>query len=180
MGKQLHLLNQNQLLEAIKTNDSEVLKYIYIDTYPKVEALIHKNSGSMAHVKDTYQDAFLTVCTHVKNGKFVSENNASLQDYLYRVSKHKWDDVLRSNTSKDSSMSNKENGYDEAEDNNIRSTMEAFRNLELPCKQLLKLLYFEKKSLKEVAAVLKIEGSAVKNKKIKCIRKLREMTLASK
>ncbi len=186
MGKKLHLLTQNQLLNAIKTNDSEVLKYVYTNNYPKIEALVLKNSGSIDYAKDVYQEAFITVWTHVKTGKFVPKNDTALQGYLYRISKNKWTDVLRSKAFKNSTnLDNnhlkvvKEEVYDEPEDKKLNATMGAFEKLGAPCKQLLKTFYFEKKSLKEVAIEFKIEENTARNKKYRCMQKLREMVLAS-
>ncbi|GAL71786.1 RNA polymerase sigma factor [Jejuia pallidilutea] len=84
MGKTIHLLSQSQLVEAIKSNNTKVLKQLYTSNYPKVEALVLKNSGSVAHAKDIYQEAFITVWTHVKQNKFTPHNDSALQG-IYTV-----------------------------------------------------------------------------------------------
>ncbi len=58
--------------------------------------------------------------------------------------------------------------------------MDAFKLLGNPCKQLLTTFYFEKKSLREIADELQIEENTARNKKYRCMEKLREMVLASK
>ncbi len=188
MGKTVHVLSQSQLIDAIKSNDAKVLKELYTRNYPKVEALVLKNSGSIAHAKDIYQEAFITVWTHVKQNKFEPQNDTALQGYLYRISKNKWTDVLRSKSFKDVKSLDKDNlravkddeTYNEPENKKLKITMAAFENLGQPCKQLLKTFYFEKKSLKEISEELNIEENTARNKKYRCMQKLRAVVLASK
>lgn len=188
MGKTLYLLSQSQLIRAIKTNDTSVLKQFYVANYPKVETLVLKNSGTIEHAKDVYQEAFILVWTNVKNGKFAPQNETALQGYLYQIAKNKWTDVLRSKSFKNSKSLDSITlrvVRDEEEDNEPKNTklemaMEAFKNLGQPCKQLLKTFYFEKKSLRDIASELNIEESTARNKKYRCMEKLRTMVLASK
>ncbi|MEW4924314.1 sigma-70 family RNA polymerase sigma factor [Algibacter sp. 2305UL17-15] len=188
MGKTIHLLNQSQLVDGIRSNDSEVLKHVYTTNYPKVEALVLKNSGSIAHAKDVYQDAFITVWTHIKNNKFVPQNDTAIQGYLYRISKNKWTDVLRSKSFKNSkplvvetlAEVKDDEEHNEPDSKKLKIAMTAFENLGQPCKQLLKTFYFEKKSLKEISIELKIEETTARNKKYRCMQKLRAVVLASK
>lgn len=188
MGKKIHLLSQSQLVDAIKENDANILKALYTSNYPKIEALVLKNSGSSAHAKDIYQDAFITVWTHIKQNKFAPQNDSALQGYLYKICKNKWTDVLRSKAFKDVKPLNtdtiktvkSEETYDTLEDKKLKLTMAAFENLGQPCKQLLKTFYFEKKSLKEISKELNIEETTARNKKYRCMQKLRAVVLASK
>lgn len=190
MGKPIHLLSQSELVFAIKSNESNVLKHFYTSNYKKIEVLVLKNSGSIDHAKDIYQEAFITVWTHVKNDKFTPKNDTALQGYLYRIAKNKWTDVLRSKAFKNSkSLNHEELTYIKDEDNNedqnlentkLKMAMGVFKKLGQPCKQLLSTFYFDKKSLKEIASELKIEETTARNKKYRCMEKLRTMVLASK
>ena len=185
----IQLLNQSELICAIKSNESDVLKHFYTTNYKKVELLILNNSGSIEHAKDIYQEAFITVWTNVKNDKFTPKNDTALQGYLYKIAKNKWLDVLRSKSFKNSKPLNyetlafieDENDEEiEINSNKLKLAMEAFKNLGQPCKQLLSVFYFEKKSLKEIALELKIEETTARNKKYRCMEKLRAKVIASK
>lgn len=190
--EQAHKLeHQLQLLDAIKNNDSIVLKELYVSNYPKIEALVLKNSGTIEHAKDVYQDAFITIWKHVKNEKFIPQNETALQGYLYSIARNKWLDVLKSKSFKNLKPLNneslrvvrdeEENIYnDEFETKKLSTAMDAFKNLGQPCKQLLSTFYFEKKSLRDIASKLKIEETTVRNKKYRCMEKLRAMVLLSK
>jgi RNA polymerase sigma factor (sigma-70 family) len=62
----------------------------------------------------------------------------------------------------------------------LTQTMNAFQVLGEPCKSLLKTFYFEKKSLRDIAETLQIEETTARNKKYRCMEKLRDMVIASK
>lgn len=188
MGKTLHLLSQSELVDAIKSNKADVLKHVYTVNYPKVEAMVLKNSGSIEHAKDIFQDTFITVWIHIKQNKFTPLNDSALQGYIYRISKNKWTDILRSKSFKnvktldESTSKNMDETEEhiESEDHKLKMAMTAFENLGEPCKQLLKTFYFEKKSLKEISETLQIEETSARNKKYRCMQKLRAVVLASK
>ncbi|WP_396601862.1 RNA polymerase sigma factor [Algibacter sp. R77976] len=188
MGKSIRLLNQSELISAIKSNKPDVLKHFYTSNFKKVEHLILKNSGSVDHAKDIYQEAFITVWSQIKDDKFVPINDTALQGYLYTIAKNKWMDVLRSKSFKNSKSLNYEtltfieDDNDEDTDTNhdkLKLAMAGFKNLGQPCKQLLNVFYFEKKSLKEIAAEFNIEETTARNKKYRCMEKLRALVLAS-
>lgn len=189
MGKAIHLLSQSELICAIKSNEPDALKHFYTSNFKKVEHLILKNSGSIHHAKDIYQEAFITVWTQIKDDKFVPINDTALQGYLFKIAKNKWMDVLRSKSFKNSKSLNYEtlvyieDDKDEETDTNknkLKLAMAGFKNLGQPCKQLLSEFYFEKKSLKDIAAEFNIEETTARNKKYRCMEKLRALVLASK
>ncbi len=176
------------MVRAIKENDTNALKQFYLANYPKVEALVLKNSGTKDYAKDLYQEAFILVWTNVKNGKFTPQNETALQGYLYQIAKNKWTDVLRSKTFKNSKSLDgvvlravdNEEADNTAKNSKMEMAMQAFKNLGQPCKQLLKTFYFEKKSLRDIAFELNIEESTARNKKYRCMEKLRTLALANK
>jgi RNA polymerase sigma factor (sigma-70 family) len=182
--------HQLQLIEAIKANDQIALKQFYMSNYFKIETMVLKNSGSVEHAKDLYQDSFIAVWKNLKTNKFEPKNETALQGYLYQIAKNKWMDVLRSNTFKktntltDERMSFlKDEAIEEAEEENedkLKSTMSAFKNLGQPCKQLLTNFYYEKKSLRDIASEFQLEEASVRNKKYRCMEKLRSIVLSSK
>ncbi|WP_456437983.1 RNA polymerase sigma factor [Psychroserpens sp.] len=182
--------HQLQLINAIKANDQTALKQFYMSNYHKIEALVLKNSGSVDHAKDLYQDSFIAVWKNLKTNKFEPKNETALQGYLYQIAKNKWMDVLRSNTFKKTNTLTderlaflKEEAIDESRDDNeekLKVTMSAFKNLGQPCKQLLTNFYYDKKSLRAIASELQLEEASVRNKKYRCMEKLRSIALSSK
>ncbi|TXD83834.1 sigma-70 family RNA polymerase sigma factor [Subsaximicrobium wynnwilliamsii] len=189
MSQVYKIQHQLQLINAIKDNDSLALKEFYMANYPKIEQLILKNSGSKAHAKDIYQEAFIAVWNNLRTGRFAPENDSALQGYLYQISKNKWLDVLRSKRFKSTQSLTEERSLflsqdeetheDPEETKRLNLAMEAFKNLGEPCKSLLKTFYFEQKSLRDIASEMAIEESSVRNKKYRCMEKLRSIVLAS-
>ena len=99
-------------------------------------------------------------------------------------------DILRSSTFKktngltDETLSVLKDEPDEdlidANESKLNATMSAFKNLGQPCKQLLTDFYYDKKSLRIIASELQIEEASVRNKKYRCMEKLRNLVLSSK
>ena len=53
--------------------------------------------------------------------------------------------------------------------------MEAFKKLGSSCQEILKEFYFSKTSLREIAEKLNIGEASAKNKKYRCLQKLKEI-----
>ena len=185
----MQIEKQLNLVDAIKTNNQVVLKQLYLNNYKKIEVYILKNNGSMPQAKDTYQEAFIAVWKNIKEDKFVPTNETAVQGYLYTIAKNKWLDLLKSSKYKKTvSYANKgiEETFSETiesedlheEDEKLQCTMHAFNQLGDGCKELLKLFYFSKKSLRTIADELAIEEASARNKKYRCIQKLRELALS--
>lgn len=179
--------NQFKVVSAIKANDNSVLKRLYQENYKKVEVFILKNSGSMPQAKDTYQEAFIAMYQNIKAGKFTPTNDTALQGYLYQIAKNKWTDFLRSSRYKktaqmaegfiikDEDVSLIEFDISEEEYNPQNIAMEAFNHLGNECKKLLEVFYFQKKTMREIAAAFDIGEASARNKKYRCIQKLRSL-----
>ncbi|MEM7185705.1 MAG: sigma-70 family RNA polymerase sigma factor [Bacteroidota bacterium] len=177
--------NQLQVVEAIKANDSLVLKKLYQENYRKVEVFILKNSGSMPQAKDTYQEAFIAMYQNIKANKFVPSNETALQGYLFQIAKNKWTDFLRSSKFKrtttmaaDFQVNDEDTLVLETENETAsaqQAVMEAFKRMGDECRKLLEVFYFHKKSMREIALSLNIGEASARNKKYRCIQKLREL-----
>lgn len=182
-------IDGTQIIELIKTNDERVLKSMYHSNFPKIEAFVLKNSGTKDHAKDLFQDAFITVWENVKTDKFSPQNNSSLNGYLYTICKNKWIDYLRSKHHKKTVVTSKLNYFEVPDkdshenhdnilkENRLQDIMKAFKSLGLPCQNLLTKFYFEKKSMNSIAGELQLDATSTRNKKYRCMQKLRELAL---
>ncbi len=187
MRGNLQIEKQLQLVDAIKTNNQKVLKQLYQNNFKKIEIYIVQNNGSMPQAKDTYQEAFLAMYQNIKAGKFTPTNETALQGYLYQIAKNKWTDFLRSSQYKKTAplIDNFHQASDSLEDDEsfrsdekLEATMAAFAKLGGECKELLTKFYFNKKSLRDIAAELNLAEASARNKKYRCIQKLREIALS--
>tara|TARA_R100001369_G_scaffold91407_1_gene132625 strand:- start:1170 stop:1745 length:576 start_codon:yes stop_codon:yes gene_type:complete len=187
MGEIRHIERQFELVTAIKANNERALHKLYTENFYKTEQYILKNNGTMPQAKDIYQEAFITVWRNIKDGKFVPENETAVQGYLYKIAKYKWLDFLRSSRfKKTTSFEPIENNLevdiskeiDVETEKKQKQTMKAFERLGVECKKLLTDFYYNKKSMREIASEFEIEETSARNKKYRCINKLRELTLS--
>ena len=187
--REVYKIDHKQVVSAIKQKDSATLKRIYTGNYPKVEALILQNNGTKEYAKDIYQEAFLAVWQNVKQDKFIPQSETSINGYLYTIAKNKWMDVLRSKGFKKTITASQlthfeikdeeNNGIDDdiLKDKRLEDVMLAFKNLGDACKSLLRMFYFEKLSMNLIAEELKLDAASTRNKKYRCMQKLREIAL---
>ncbi|WP_179343944.1 RNA polymerase sigma factor [Winogradskyella ursingii] len=187
--KEIILTAKESFVEAIKNNNTEVLRNLYISNYPKIELLVLKNSGSKDEAKDIYQEAFLAVWQNIKQNKFIPQTESSINGYLYTIAKNKWLDVLRSQGYKKTIVAshlhhfeikdeeNNDIDDDILKDKRLEDVMQAFKSLGEACKSLLRKFYFEKKSMNLIAQELSLDSASTRNKKYRCMQKLREIAL---
>lgn len=189
MGEAGYILRQQSIVEGIKSNDPLVLKQLYKENYTKVEVYILKNSGSVPQAKDIFQEAYLAMYQNVKLGQFHPDNDSALSGYLFRIAKNKWIDHLRSARHKKTVRVQEELPKEpiseametdlENEINNelIEATMKALTSLGEECRKILKRFYYEKLSLREIAAQFNIGEASARNKKYRCIQRLRKIVI---
>ena len=186
-----NFISQEELVRAIKSNDQRVLKTIYQDNYYKTEKYIIENSGSRQEAKDIYQEAFITVWENVHNNKFIPQNETALNGYIYGVAKNKWLDYLKSSRFKKTRTIaiNEYKLHDEIdfgignetqnEEEIIKKVMINFNQIAEGCKKILTVFYYENKSLREISKELNITEASARNKKYRCLEKLRANVLTS-
>ena len=186
MQEEKTLNHQVKLITAIKSNDSVAIKSFYVSNYRKTQSLVLNNSGTEEDAKDVYQEAFIVVWNNIKNNHFMPINETAIEGYLFSIAKNKWMDIIRSSRFKKTNNGINEDilkeqvtevYQDEIYDLKLKSTMSAFKILGEPCKELLTTFYFEKKSLKDIATSLNIEETTARNKKYRCMEKLRSMII---
>ena len=76
-----------------------------------------------------------------------------------------------------SNKETQESHDDILKENRLQGVMQAFKDLGLPCKDLLTKFYFEKKSMNTIAEELQLDAASTRNKKYRCMQKLRELAL---
>ncbi len=180
MGKTLQKIDNPQVT-AFKNNDRQAMQKVYEHTYSKFRNHVFKNSGNEAEAKDIFQDAFVACWRNIKDDKF--DGTGSIEAYLYTIARNKWTDHLRSarfrKTVGPEGLSKvvQEEGDDLGADlDTKRQTMlRALDQLGDACQQLLGLFYYERKTMKQVAKDLGIAAASARNKKYRCMERLRSL-----
>lgn len=176
-------LSQEDLIQAIRRNDSSILQRIYEEGYPKVKKFVLANQGDEDQAKDIFQDSFLVFWQNVKSGKFHPQNPTAIQGYLYQIGKNKWLDWVRSSRFKkevkiDTSLAFSDIqtlGNEEDLESKYSQLEKCFRDLGEQCQELLTNFYFKKRGLEEIALEKGWTTNTAKNNKYRCMERLRKM-----
>jgi len=185
----ISLDNSSRIVRDLLNNNQAAIKELYINNYPKIRSMILQNNGTEQDSKDIYQDAFVALWKRLQNNSFEMKSESAIGGYLYTVSKNKWMDHLRSSGYKknisldvlsDSGFekTSEENIFDKKEDNTrVKKAMMALKELGQECRELLKMFYYEKQSMNDISIILKLDAASTRNKKYRCMKRLRDMTL---
>jgi len=183
--------SQKQLIKAIQVNDEQVLKMLYNDNFHKTKSYILANSGSIEEAKDIFQEAFVTVWENVQDNKFTPKNQSALNGYLYTIAKNKWLNHLNSaryrktNSYENHVLTLKDKNtietdiFKEENENKIDKVAGAFDSLGDACKKLLTVFYYDNKSLRDISKLFNVTEASARNKKYRCLEKLRTLVLKS-
>lgn len=175
------------LLDWIISGDNKrrdaAFEHIYKKYYPSVEGHVLRNQGTLEEVKDLFQDAVIVFYNQVLRGNFKRES--SIKTYLFAICKNLWLKRLSKKKVKTdlenlNEQSDEQMGIDEMLIGNEEEQLIAqlVEQLGLSCQKLLTLFYYDKLSMKQIQKTLGLTSVQVaKNKKLKCMKKLREMVL---
>ncbi|MEM9918379.1 MAG: sigma-70 family RNA polymerase sigma factor [Bacteroidota bacterium] len=169
-----------------KVSADTALESLYTNHYPFIKRLIENNNGSDVDAADVFQDAIIVFYEKIRTGQLTL--NCSIRTYLYSICKHLWLNKLRDR--KD--WLNIEQEEVEAieippESFNVLITKERnelivqlMNEIGPHCKEVLKLYYFKRLRMKEIAETLGLANEqGAKNKKSRCIKKLKALIEAS-
>jgi len=166
---------------AVLANDDKALETLYVTNFYKAEAFVLANSGTATEAKDIYQEAFIAVWQNIRAGRFVAQNDSSLEAYLFQIAKYKWYDHLKA-AKKISVVPMEDNSffdtaYNEEGEGYIEKVEQHLKNLGEPCRQVLTLFYFMKLSMTKIAATFSWTEATAKNNKYRCLQRLRNMVV---
>lgn len=173
----------DQIIEQFIRNDEKVLEKTYAHNFKLVRGYVMKNNGTEADAKDIFQEAMLVAWLNLKEGKFVVKNEFSLSAYIYKISKYKWLDKLKSKRVKTTQRIGDMDYEDmESEMSDLVETEEKlkyltklYNRLDVKCKTVLNQFYFQKRNLEEIAETLNYDTGSIRTIKYRCMQKLRKM-----
>ncbi len=163
--------------------DPSVLEKIYRESFPVVRSYILANSGSESDAKDVFQDSITNAWMNERQGRFEASSENSMGAYVFTIAKHKWLDKLRSKTHRSTLRLVKDEVEDKLLDTESMADIDVdylnrlYAKLDDKCQVLLKKFYFEKMSMREIAADLSVGEESVRTMKYRCVMKLRKMHL---
>jgi len=87
------IYSTEKIIEGLRNQDDNIIRYIYKTNYPVIEHHIKKNRGKKEDAKDIFQEALIIIFKKIKNEKLVL--TCSFSSFLYSVCKHQWYKILR-------------------------------------------------------------------------------------
>lgn len=163
----IELIQQNKTPKAIKA------LYSY---FKVIKKYILANSGTKQDAEDVFQEALLLTLEKIKNPSF--NLTASLNTFLFSVSKNMWLEVLKTKKHmhefkpENNFVLNDENELQKANDKKLETAETAFLKLGKQCKDLLVNFYYKQLSMQEIARLMGFSTEAVaKNQKYRCLEK---------
>lgn len=173
-------MNDQQIIDFLRSGDySKVSQNLYA-YFPIIKKMVLKNQGSKQDAEDVYQDGLIIIIRKFKDSEFNLTSN--LNTYLYSVCRFLWSDELKKRNKRfeveikeTQEYSKEELGINTEQIRSEKLAEKAFISLGEKCKELLKLFYYSKLSLKEIASKLRFANEKVaKNQKYRCIEKAKE------
>jgi len=174
----------DRLARGFANNDAQVLEEIYLKNFPTVRNYILKNSGTEDDAKDIYQEAVINAWINARDGKFEAKSQTSPGAYIYQIARYKWLDKLKSKKHRSTVRLADEDNHLPAEEEvmqieerqeRIDYSVKLYNELGGQCKQVLKMFYFEKRNLHEIANELEKEPGSIRTIKYRCMMKLRNL-----
>ncbi len=167
------------IIEAIKTNNnSKFIELMYARIFPKIKKLVFTGGGSPEDAKDLLHDTILIFFKYVREHKY--EMNTEVDAFLYTVAKNRW----INKAIKDKRLEISDQNFDDAmvEPSHIgllysKERVSAVRvildKLGDRCKELLMMVYYDDKSMKEIGEQMGYTTTdAVKTKHYKCKQRM--------
>jgi RNA polymerase sigma factor (sigma-70 family) len=176
MIKSINAWSDTDLIEGIKNGNHMAIEKLYhLDREGVIKHVIN-NSGSYDDGADIYQEGVVVVWNKIKTGKYIKQDNAQLKTYLNRICRNLWYKELRGRgkltTMPDDFEAEDIVEYDYSEKE--RKLEAYFSGLREKCQEVLRLRFWEKKSLEEIAETLNNSINVIKNHSSDCLKRLRD------
>lgn len=185
MSKTLLFADQSLLYEALISphpeTQNKAFDYLYQELYGSFLFWVKSNSGTDSDAEDAFQKGILNFFLNVKSGKYTYQGNAKVTTVVFDYCKKVWLNVLSSKGFK--SKVEMPSDYAPAETSDSGTEQEekisavewALKKLGESCQTIITWYYIDGLSLKEIAELLKITIPSAKDKKYKCMQKLKEI-----
>ncbi|WPP51189.1 RNA polymerase sigma factor [Catalinimonas niigatensis] len=176
-------MSDNDIIANVREGNSLVTTHTY-QLYRKefIRWMKKKYHCQEDDAKELYQLAFLTFYNQIQSGK-LSYITSSIKTYLFGIGKYKFYQQQKGNDRFEHDIDEKrigayaENSSITEEQENQYQWVEAnLKKLGSPCRQILVMVYYEKRSMEYITEKLGYKNAdTAKNQKYKCMCRLRKM-----
>ena len=185
-------MTDSQILLGIMQNDEGAWRYIYHNMRMGFASIIDQTfSGaniSKDDIEDIFQESLIVLMRKVKSGGMVIPREGVIFSYLTEIGKRTACNFLRkrSHLSSTDAVTILDKQHYNSKDNDMAAEEKqqtenefldrVFDSMPAECKQLLKLFYWERKPMDEIASILGMRNAdSAKTKKSKCMNKFKDI-----
>lgn len=185
-------MRDSQLLLGIIENDERAWRYIYHNMRIGFASILVQNFASdklrKEDIEDIFQESLIVLMHKVKSVGLVIPREGAIFSYLTEIGKRTACNFLRKRSHLSSAdvvtIQNKQHNVGENNDmaEEEKQKMQndfldrVFDSMPAECKQLLKLFYWERKPMDDIANILGMRNAdSAKTKKSKCMNKFKDI-----
>ena len=175
-------MDNKTIIEAIRNNNSkDLIKILYKTALPPIVRHIKQKGGQKSDAEDCFQEAVIGLVKKVNDNTY--DDQYEVKNFLFILARNSWYNKLRRKGTvisveledfqmEDESLNSEDTMISVERESAINQLMNLAGER---CKQLLKLILFENKKMKEVAVLLGISSEeVVKTNHYRCKKKLKE------
>lgn len=171
-------MENEKIIEQLRSGQAKTaLKELY-HAFPSIRHFIRQHGGNDDDARDIFQEALIILFKKAQEPEF--KLTASVNTYLFSISKYMWKDELKKkNRIVHFEMEQKEEVTHHIEEEKKFKTLDSILNsLGEKCQSILRLFYYKKQSLDEIANGLGYKNiDTVKTQKYKCIERAKKMAI---
>ncbi len=168
------------LKSSLKSERNKALSYMYEKYYGGLARFVLDNSGTEEDAKDIFQDGLVVLYEKVQLPSFVW--TSTLKTFLFAVCKNLWFKRLRKASNREIPTENIQQlpildiPFDDPYEDQKFLLRGIMSQIGAACQEILTLFYFQHRSMQEIAMEMNLANEKVaKNKKARCMAKLREL-----
>jgi len=174
-------LSDHEVLHTIKSGGPRVHKvmdYVYLKSRNKIIRYVMKNGGNKEDGQDTLQDAVAAFYSNIINNKYREEGD--IDGYIYGIARNIWLKSLnrkgKANVIKDADLLKEEPSELGLDEDTIKHLDSVLEQMDDVCRDLLIHAFYYNYSAEELCKKFDFKNEqGARNKKYKCLKKLREL-----
>lgn len=166
-------------LNLVKSGDRETLKNIYLAHQKGFTLFARRYTKDQELIQNAYQEAIILFAENAQNGK-IKELKSSVSTYLFAIGKYVLFRSLKSDLQQTELDEQLLEGIvseseEDASDAQVAAIQIKLKTLGPRCREILRLFYYQSKSLDEIASILGYESKDVlKSTKSRCLKALKD------
>jgi len=166
------------IIDCIAKGDDTALSSLFHSNFKMIVRYITANNGTQKDAEEQLQDALVILWEKIRFGNFTL--NSKLSTYLYAIVKNRWRKELHRKKrfiNLDATAESQDSNpliSDALQENELTNLVKiCMEHLSPLCRQILKLFYYEDKTMREISSIVGLANEkTAKAKKYQCKKEL--------